>query len=85
LKELIRGFATRGTAVLYCSHVLDVVEKVCDRALILAKGRMQAVGTLAELRTHARGTTLEDVFRTVAAVEDPVARADRLLRVLDGA
>jgi len=84
LKELIRGFAQRGTAVLYCSHVLDVVEKVCERALILDKGKMRAMGTLNELRASTRGTTLEEVFRSVASVEDPTIRAARLLRGLDG-
>ncbi len=82
LKELVKGVAKAGTTVLYCSHVLDVVEKVCDRALILARGKPVAQGTIAELRERTRGTTLDEVFRSVATDVDPIARARELLEAL---
>lgn len=83
LKEVLRGFASRGTAILYCSHVLDVVERVCDRAMILSKGKTVAHGSIAELRATTRGTSLEEVFRSVAADADPTAIANTLLAALD--
>ncbi len=82
LKELVKGSAAAGATVLYCSHVLDVVEKVCDRAMILARGKPVAQGTIAELRDQTRGTTLDEVFRSVASEFDPIARARELLAVL---
>lgn len=83
LKDLIRGFAARGAAVLYCSHVLDVVEKVCDRALILNRGREVASGTIAELRERTKGTSLDEVFRRVAVERDPEVLARQLLEALE--
>ncbi|MBI4880783.1 MAG: ABC transporter ATP-binding protein [Planctomycetes bacterium] len=83
LKDLIRGFAARGASILYCSHVLDVVERVCDRALILNRGRTAAAGTIEELRARTAGTTLEEVFRSLAAERDPTALAAEVLEVLD--
>lgn len=82
LKRLVRGLADAGSAVLYCSHVLDVVERLCDRALILNKGKVVAEGSIAELRKKTAGTTLDEVFRSVATDVDPEARADALLEVL---
>ena len=83
LKDLIRGFAKRGTSVLYCSHVLDVVERVCDRALILNRGKTVAEGTIAELRERTANTSLDEVFRSVATETDPALLASDLLEALD--
>ncbi len=81
VKELLRGFAARGGAVLYCSHMLDVVETLAHRIAVLDRGRLQALGTLEELRRSAGGggQRLEQLFRQLTAAADPVARARLLL------
>ncbi len=80
IKALMRGWADRGGAVLVTSHLLEIVERVCDRIGILADGRRLAVGSLAELRNQAGGgTTLEEVFRSLTRSEDPAAVAGRIL------
>ncbi len=53
LYQLIDRLRQRGTSVILCSHVLPGVEAHIDRAAILAKGRLQAVGSLAQLRREA--------------------------------
>lgn len=82
LREVVRGFASGGAAVLYSSHVLDVVERICDRAMILKGGRAVAEGTIDELRARTAGTTLAEVFRSVATERDPADRAAELLEAL---
>jgi ABC-2 type transport system ATP-binding protein len=79
LKELISGLAERGKAILYCSHVLDVVERVCDRAVILAGGELVADAPTSELL--AKAESLEAVFQKLTRAED-----DEVLRAafLDG-
>ena len=79
-KEVLRAWSGRGGGVIYTSHLLDVVERVCDRMAILDEGRLVGLGTLAELRERA-GTqgTLEEVFARVARADDPVKRAAALL------
>ncbi len=80
IKELLRAWAARGGAVLYTSHLLDVVERVCDRMAILFAGKLVALGTLDELRERSgRDGTLEQVFRAVTRAEDPGAAARRIL------
>jgi len=79
-KEVLASWATRGGAVLYTSHMLDVAERVCDRIAVLDRGRLVGVGTLDELRTLAgRDGTLEQVFGALTRSEDPRAQAERLL------
>ena len=77
IKDLIAALAADGRTVLYSSHVLDVVEKVCNRALIIHKGSLIADGTLESLKASTHQKSLEDVFRTLthsANVEPGVAR-----------
>ena len=73
IKDLIAALAAAGKTILYSSHVLDVVEKVCDRVLIINKGSVIADSTPRELKASAHASTLEEVFRilTRAADVDP--------------
>jgi len=76
VKELLRAWADAGGAVLYTSHLLDIVERVCDRMLVLAGGRVVGEGSLDDLRARAgHDGTLEQVFGALTAIEDPAARA----------
>jgi len=52
LSGTLRAEATRGAAVLFSSHQLELVEQLCDRVVILEEGRMLASGTLTELRAR---------------------------------
>jgi ABC-2 type transport system ATP-binding protein len=80
VKEVLRGWADRGGAVLYTSHLLDVVERVCDRMAILDRGRLVALGSLPELRAMARTEgTLEQVFAAVTRAGDAATRAAAVL------
>jgi len=79
-KEVLRGWADRGGAVLYTSHLLDVAERVCDRVAVLHQGRLLGMGSLDELRGIAgRDGTLEQVFGALTHAVDPRAGAARIL------
>jgi ABC-2 type transport system ATP-binding protein len=62
LKDLLRTEVASGTTVLFSTHVLDTAEEICDRVGILAKGKLRAEGTVAELRAQYDNQTLENVF-----------------------
>lgn len=80
IKAVMRGWADRGGAVLVTSHLLEVVERVCDRMGILSEGKSLALGTLDELRVRAGGgSNLEEVFRSLTRTEDPDVSASRIL------
>jgi ABC-2 type transport system ATP-binding protein len=49
VRDIVLGLKSRGVAVLLNSHLIGEVERVCDRVVILDKGRVAASGTLAEL------------------------------------
>jgi ABC-2 type transport system ATP-binding protein len=52
LSDVLRAEAARGTAVLFSSHQLDLVERLCQRIVILEQGRVVANGSLEELRAR---------------------------------
>jgi ABC-2 type transport system ATP-binding protein len=72
LNQLLLERQRAGTTILLSSHLLDQVERLCERVAILAGGRIAAVGTLEELRRE-RGAdrSLEEIFFAVAAPELP--------------
>ena len=66
LRTLVRTLAARGKIVIYSSHVLDAVEKVCERVLIIHKSHVVAHDSVQNLRELARAASLEQVFASLA-------------------
>jgi ABC-2 type transport system ATP-binding protein len=73
LRTVVNALAARGKTILYSSHVLDAVEKVCHDVLILHHGDVVAHDSVARLREIASAASLEEVFAAVAVDQD-VAR-----------
>ncbi len=82
LRSLLRSLAERKKMILYSSHVLEVVEKVCDRVLILRKGQVVAHDSVARLRLLMSESSLEGVFAQLTQAEDTDAIARRMLDVV---
>jgi ABC-2 type transport system ATP-binding protein len=82
IKEFLRGLAAAGRTVFYCSHVMDVVERVCDRIVILDGGRVAAAGTLAELEAQVQRGPLEGIFAKLTSSGNESERARALLAAL---
>jgi ABC-2 type transport system ATP-binding protein len=81
LRRLVTALAQRGTTVIYSSHVMDMVEKVCDDVLILHKGRVVAHDSVGRLRELARAASLEEVFAALAVDQDVNRIGDELAAV----
>jgi len=82
LRGLLDSLAERGKAVLYSSHVLEVVEKVCNTVLILRKGRVVAHDSVAHLRDLMEKSSLEGVFAQLTQPEDTNKIARNILDVV---
>ena len=85
VKNLIRGLGERGKAVFYCSHVLEVVEKVCSHVMILRKGRVLAYGSTADLQQASGQSTLEHAFVHLVEDRDAVQTARDIIDVMAAA
>jgi ABC-2 type transport system ATP-binding protein len=82
LRELLEGLAARGRMILYSSHVLDVLEKVCSRVVILSKGRVVAHDSIAHLRETMHESSLEGIFGQLTREQNHRAVAADILEVM---
>jgi ABC-2 type transport system ATP-binding protein len=76
MKEILLEQVRHGATVFLTSHVLEVVERLCDRVAIIQQGRLVLSGTMAELRSGSE--TLEDIFVRVVGAERPAETLDWL-------
>ena len=81
-KTLVTTLASEGVTILYCSHLLDIVERVCERVLVLSHGRIVADGSAGQLLAQTGERTLEAAFTRLTATEGLAARALLLARAL---
>lgn len=72
MRQVIRRLREGGTCVLFSSHVMQEVSALCDRIVVIAKGRVVADGTPPEILARAGLTSLEDAFVRLVGIEDPV-------------
>ena len=76
MKDILVDQVQRGATIFLTSHVLEVVERLCDRVAIIHDGKIVTEGTLDELR--AGSETLEDVFVRVVGAEKAFERLEWL-------
>jgi ABC-2 type transport system ATP-binding protein len=82
LRHLLTALARRGKAVLYSSHVLELVEKACDRVIVIHRGKIVADDTVASLRTLMSSESLEAVFSQLVLKVDPAQTASDIADVV---
>ncbi|MBI3683108.1 MAG: ABC transporter ATP-binding protein [Acidobacteria bacterium] len=76
MKDLLLEQVRRGSTVFLTSHVLEVVERLCERVAIIHQGKLVTEGAIAELRTGSE--TLEDIFVRVVGAERQTETLDWL-------
>jgi ABC-2 type transport system ATP-binding protein len=82
VRRLVRALAARGKAILYSSHVLEVVEKLCTRVIVLHRGHIVANDSVEHLRTLMARDSLEDVFSQLVSQSNPEQVADDIADVV---
>lgn len=82
LKDLLELLAAQGKAVLYISHVLETVEQVCNRVVVIAKGRVLADAPPSELTQLMSLSNLESVFAQLVQQQDTAAVAHQIVEVM---
>jgi ABC-2 type transport system ATP-binding protein len=85
VKEIVRKLAAQGKTILFCSHILEVVERMCSRIVIIDQGRQLTSGTPAEIAAATNTTTLEDAFNKLTGVTDVERVTSEFLSALERA
>ena len=82
LRRLIQSLAAEGQTVLFSSHELETVERVCSRAVILQTGKVAANGSADQLRELIALPSLEAIFTQLALRQSPDYAAASLIAAM---
>ncbi len=82
LKAFVRALADEGKMVVFSSHVLEVVEQVCSRVLILKEGRVAGHDSVVNLRATLQLPSLDAVFAALTAEEDVDERSRAMVAAM---
>lgn len=82
VRTLLRSLAAQGKAILYSSHVLEIVEKICSRILVIYKGNLVADDSIINLRSLMQLPSLEEIFIQLVQQEDTEQIARQMVEVI---
>mgnify|MGYP002601072708 CR=1 FL=1 len=82
IKEIISKLRDEGKTIFYSSHIMEVVEKISDRILLLKDGRIIADGNFEEIKKLNNKESLEEVFNDLTGFEDHSMIADKFVKVI---
>lgn len=81
VKDLLINLAKDGKTIFYCSHLMDIVEKISDRIILINNGNVIADGSFDELKTE-KSETLESLFAHLTGKEHSNGQSDGLIEAL---
>jgi ABC-2 type transport system ATP-binding protein len=81
-KHLVAELASRGKIILYISHVLEVVERICAKVIIIYKGEIKAEDSVSRLRDLMHLPSLEEIFTQLVQHEDMEAVARSIAQAI---
>jgi len=83
LRSLIKELATRGKVVLFSSHELETVERICSHIVILHRGKIVADDSIERLRVLMAVPTLEEIFSQLAVEQDSDSISREIADLID--
>ncbi|MBN7772782.1 ABC transporter ATP-binding protein [Clostridium aminobutyricum] len=81
-KEIISELAVQGKTIFYSSHIMEVVEKISDRIILIHSGQIVADGTFLQLQEKCSEGSLEDIFNQLTGFNQHKQIADEFISVL---
>lgn len=82
-KEIMSELSSQGKTIFYSSHIMDVVEKISDRIIMINDGNIVADGTFDELKNQCSQGSLEDIFNQLSGFSQHKDIASEFIRVVE--
>ena len=83
VKEILTQLKKSGKTVFYSSHIMDVVEKISDRIIIINKGEMIANGSFEAINAQAHSGSLENLFTELTGNKEHISAAGQFISILE--
>lgn len=84
IKEILTQLAAQGKTIFYCSHIMDVVERISDRIVLIDQGKIIADAPFAQLQSMNKGESLEKIFTQLTGNTQHAATAGEFVKVFEG-
>lgn len=84
IKELLANLAASGKTIFYSSHIMEVVEKISNRIILIKDGTVVADGTFEELKESSNEGSLEDIFNELTGFNEHKEIAEKITAVITG-
>ncbi|WZL75084.1 ABC transporter ATP-binding protein [Clostridiaceae bacterium 35-E11] len=84
VKEILAQLAAQGKTIFYSSHIMDVVEKISNRIILLKDGQIVADGSFAELKGQSKEGSLEEIFNQLTGFNEHKAMAEEFVAIVQG-
>ena len=84
VKEILSILAKQGKTIFYSSHIMDVVEKISDRIILIADGEIKADGSFDELKNKSKEGSLEEIFNKITGFTEHEQLAEEFVKIVQG-
>ncbi len=82
IQELLAQLAAQGKTIFYSSHIMDLVEKISNRIVLLVEGKVVADGSFEELQALSEKGTLSDIFNQLTGFTEHKSIAERVVSIV---
>lgn len=82
IKEILAQLSEQGKTIFYSSHIMDVVEKISNRIVLLVEGKIVADGSFEELKEQSKEGTLEEIFNQLTGFDEHKNIAGNFVRIV---
>lgn len=83
IKEILAELSRKGKTIFYSSHIMEVVEKISDRIVLINNGNIVADGAFDELQNSCKEGTLEEIFNELTGFNDHKELAENFISIVE--
>lgn len=84
IREMLAQLAAQGKTIFYSSHIMDVVEKISNRIVLIVNGAVVADGSFEELQELSEEGSLSGIFNQLTGFTDHESRAEHIISIVEG-
>lgn len=84
IKDMLEELANQGKTIFYSSHIMDVVEKISNRIVLLVNGKIAADGSFDELKEQSKAGSLESIFNQLTGFVEHKKTAENIVSIVTG-
>lgn len=84
VKEILVQLAAQGKTIFYSSHIMEVVEKISNRIILINGGQIVADGSFDELKNKCQEGSLEEIFNQLTGFNEHKAMAQEFVSIVEG-